>query len=91
VAGPEAAYLRVVGLLPTQWTGLSVEPVCVGSRLHKPTVCTRAGGRHRQMEAWSCIPCLMEHVYSHPIPMGRGGVMGHWAQSSMLHALKIIN
>jgi hypothetical protein len=29
-------------------------------------------------------------VYRHPISMGQGSVMGHWAQSSMLQALKII-
>ncbi len=29
-------------------------------------------------------------VYSHPIPMGEGSVMGHWSLSSMLQALKII-
>jgi hypothetical protein len=76
VAWPEVAYLRVVGLLPTQWTGLSTEPVCVGSRLHKPTVCTRLGGHRRQMEAQSHVPCLMELAYSHPIPMGWGSAMG---------------
>ncbi len=46
VVWPEVAYLMVVGLFPTQWTGLSIELVCVGSRLHKPAVCTRSGG-HR--------------------------------------------
>jgi hypothetical protein len=30
-------------------------------------------------------------VYSHPIPMGQGSVMGLWALSSVLHTLKIIN
>jgi len=39
VVWPEVAYLRVVGSFPTQWTRLSTELVCVGSRLHKPTVC----------------------------------------------------
>jgi hypothetical protein len=34
VVWPEVAYLRVVGSFPTQWTGLSTEPVSVGSRLH---------------------------------------------------------
>ena len=29
-------------------------------------------------------------VYSHPIPMGWGSVMGLWVLSSVLHALKII-
>jgi len=29
-------------------------------------------------------------VYSHPIPMGGGSVMGLWVLSSVLHALKII-
>jgi len=46
VVWPEVAYLMVVGLFPTQWTGLSIELVCVGSRLHKPAVCTRSGGHH---------------------------------------------
>jgi len=43
--------------------------------------------------AWCAMYALrcMLIVYSHPIPMGRGSVMGHWAQSSVLHALKIIN
>jgi len=36
------------------------------------------------------LQCMLI-VYSHPIPMGWGSVMGHWALSSMLHALKIIN
>jgi hypothetical protein len=65
------------GSFPTQWTRLRTEPVCVGSRLHKPTVCTRPGTHCRQIEAWSCIPRLTEHAYSHPIPMGQGSVMGH--------------
>jgi hypothetical protein len=43
------------------------------------------------MEAQSCILRLMEHAYSHPIPMGQGSVMDQWAQSCMLHALKIIS
>jgi len=30
------------------------------------------------------VPMLI--VYSHPILMGQGSVMGHWTQSSMLHA-----
>jgi hypothetical protein len=43
---------------------LSTEPVCVGSRLHKPVAYTkRPGGHRRQMEArsrvvmesWSCV------------------------------------
>jgi len=43
--------------------------------------------------AWCAMYALqcMLIVYSHPIPMGQGSVMGHWALSSMLHALKIIN
>ena len=41
VVWPEVSYLRVVGSFPTQWTGLSTEPVCVGSRLHKPVVYTK--------------------------------------------------
>jgi len=41
VVRPEVDHLRVVGSFPTQWTGLSTETVSVGSRLHKPTVCTR--------------------------------------------------
>jgi hypothetical protein len=35
------------------------------------------------------LRCMLV-VYSHPIPAGRGSVMGHWALSSVLHALKII-
>jgi len=33
------------------------------------------------------LQCMLI-VYSHPIPMGWGSVMGHWALSSVLHALK---
>jgi len=77
VVQPKVAYLRVVGSFPTQWTGLSSEPVSVGSKLHKPAVYTRPGGHRRQMEAWSCVLRLTEHAYSHPIPMGGGSVMGH--------------
>jgi len=40
--------------------------------------------------AMYALRCLLI-VYSHPIPMGWGSVMGHWAPSSVLHALKIIN
>jgi hypothetical protein len=72
VVRPEVDHLRVVGSFPTQWTGLSTEMVSVGSRLHKPTVCTRPGGHRRQMEAWSRILRLTEHAYRHPIPMGQG-------------------
>jgi hypothetical protein len=32
----------IVDSFPTQWTRLSTEPVCVGSRLHKPVVYTKA-------------------------------------------------
>jgi hypothetical protein len=42
VVWPEVSYLRVVDSFPTQWTRLSTEPVCVGSRLHKPVVYTKA-------------------------------------------------
>jgi hypothetical protein len=40
--------------------------------------------------AWCAMYALqcMLIVYSHPIPMGQGSVMGHWAPSSVLHALK---
>jgi hypothetical protein len=91
VVGPEVAYLRVVGSFPTQWTRLSTEQVRVDSRFMQPPVCTRPGGHRRQMEAQSHVLCLMEHAYSHPNPMHWGSVMGHWAQSSMLHTLNIIN
>ena len=40
--------------------------------------------------AMYALRCMLI-VYSHPIPMGQGSVMGLWALSSVLHALKIIN
>jgi hypothetical protein len=56
---------------------LSTEPVCVGSRLHKPVVYTkRPGGHRRQMEARSRVLRLTGYAYSHPIPMGRGSGTG---------------
>jgi len=63
----KVAYIRVMGSFPTQWTGLSTELVCVGSKMHNPTVCTRSGGHHRQMKAQSHLPYLTEHAYRHPI------------------------
>jgi hypothetical protein len=39
--------------------------------------------------AMNALQCMLI-VYSHPIPMGQGSVMGLWAPSSVLHALKII-
>jgi hypothetical protein len=39
--------------------------------------------------AMYALQCMLI-VYSHPIPMRQGSVMGHWAPSSVLHALKII-
>jgi hypothetical protein len=40
--------------------------------------------------AWCAMYALgcMLIVYSHPIPMGQGSVMGHWAPSSVLYTLK---
>jgi hypothetical protein len=63
----------------------------VGSRLCKPTVCTRPGGHRRQMEARSRISRLMGYAYSHPIPMRQGSVMGLRSLPGLLQALKIIN
>jgi hypothetical protein len=63
----------------------------VGSRLCKSTVCARPGGHRRQMEARSHVSRLTGYVYSHPIPMGRGSVMGLQSLLGVLHALKIIN
>ena len=63
----------------------------VGSRLCKPTVCTRPGGHRRQMEARSRVSRLTGYAYSHPIPMGRGSVMGLRSLPGVLHALKKIN
>ncbi len=34
----------------------------MGSRLRKPTVCTRPGGHRRQMEAWPRISCWMGYA-----------------------------
>ncbi len=59
--------------------------------LCKPTVCTRPGGHHRQMEARSPVSRLMGYAYSHPISMGRGSVMGLRSLPGVLHTLKIIN
>jgi hypothetical protein len=50
---------------------------------------TRFGGHHWQMEKQSQIFQLVEYVYSHPI-LQDGAVLGHWAQPSVLQALKII-
>jgi hypothetical protein len=40
--------------------------------------------------AMYALRCMLI-VYSHPIPTGRGSVMGLWALSSVLHTHKIIN
>ncbi len=40
VVRPEVSYLRVVGSFSHPVDRLSTEPVCVGSRLHKPAVYT---------------------------------------------------
>jgi hypothetical protein len=60
---------------------LSTEPVCVGSRLHKPVVYTkkkRPGRHRRQMEARSRVriysPCMSRHE---GVNISRGACLMH--------------